>query len=322
MSKKLLRSVLAAAVLTTGGLVVAAEQTPADQAAAGISLPGYPAQGAPALVTVSSTGAQPRTALRYKLAAGTKETMLVATGIGISMVMEGMSMPAMELPTMKMTADLAVTSVTPAGDITYDMAYTDMTAEALPGTDPSVATMMQAAAGGIKALKGSFTVSDRGIIKSSTLNMDAITDPTLRQTLSAVSSSLQSLSMPLPAESVGVGAKWEVRQATKATGAVTFQRIECELVSVDAQAATIKMKMEQIVPPQAISNPAVPGVTMNVEKAAGAGEGTTTVRFGSLVPTSEMSSNIAMTMAMDLNGQTQRITADTRVKVSVGPKKN
>ncbi len=208
------------------------------------------------------------------------------------MSMEGMSMPTMDLPLMKLTADMAVTAVAPNGDITYDVAFTGMTAEAAPGMDPSLAAMMQGAADGITALKGSATISDRGVSRTTTINVDKITDPNLKQTLSAVANSLEGMSMPMPEEAVGVGAKWEVRQASKAAGAQTFQKIECELASVDAQGATIRVKLEQTAPPQGITNSALPaGSVVNIEKLAGTGTGTIALRFNSLIPTSEMSSH-------------------------------
>ncbi len=83
------------------------------------------------------------------------------------------------------------------------------------------------------------------------------------------------------------------------------------------------MKLEQTAPPQGITNPALPaGSVVNIEKLAGTGTGTIALRFNSLVPTSEMSSSTAMAMAMDMGGQTQRMAVDTKVKVSIAPKKN
>ena len=200
MRNTFLTSLFAVACLTGSGLSAA----PPQQAPA-VSLPGYPAPGSPPTVTLASPGAEPRLRLRYKPAMGYKETMTMAMTMGITMAMEGMSMPAMDLPVMKMTADVGVTGVAPNGDVTYGVAFTGMTAEALPGMDPTIAAMAQGTADSIKALKGSVTMSDRGIHKSSTMNADQIADPLLKQMLSSMSSSLESMSMPLPEEPVGGG---------------------------------------------------------------------------------------------------------------------
>jgi len=228
----------------------------------------------------------------------------------------------MDLPTMKLTADIGVTDVAANGDITYTVAFTGMTAEAAPGAPDAMAGAVQGAAEGIKALKGSVTMSDRGINKSTSLNVDQITDPTTKQLLGSMSSSLESMSMPMPDEAVGVGAKWEVRQAIRNAGAQVFQRVTCELTAVDAQGATIKTSVEQTIPPQSVTNPALQGATVNVEKGAGTSAGTVTLRFNSLVPTSETSGTTAMAMVVDMGGQTQKMSVETKLKISVAPKKN
>ena len=137
-----------------------------------------------------------------------------------------------------------------------------------------------------------------------------------------MSNSLESMAMPLPDEAVGVGAKWEVRQAVKAGGAQTFQRIECELVSVDANGATFRTKAEQTIPAQSIANPALPGALVTVEKGSGSSSGTISRQFVSLVPTSETTGSTSMAMSMDLGGQTQKMTVETKIKISIAPKKN
>lgn len=316
MRNRILTSLLAIACLTGSGL----SATPFEQSAP-VSLPGYPAAGAPPTVTLASPGAEPRVRLRYKPTAGLKEAMMMSMAMGLSMVMEGMSMP-MDLPTMKLTADVGVTEVAANGDITYTVAFTGMTAESAPGAADAMAGAVQGAAEGIKSLKGTVTMSDRGINKSTTLNVDQITDPTAKQLLSSMSSSLESMSMPMPDEPVGVGAKWEVRQAIKNAGAQVFQRVTCELTSVDAQGATIKTSVEQTIPPQSVTNPALQGATVNVEKGAGTSAGTLSLRFNSLVPTSETSGSTAMAMVVDMAGQSQKMSVETKLKVSVAPKKN
>ena len=317
MRHTILTSLLAIACLTVSGLSAApSQQTPS------VSLPGYPAVGAPPSVTLISPGAEPRLRLRYKPATGYKESMTMSMAMGLSMVMEGMAMPAMDMPIMKLTGDIGVTTVAANGDVTYDVAFTGMTAEPGPGMDPSVAAMVQGSADSIRALKGSVTMSDRGINKSSTMNVDQISDPMAKQLLSSMSSSLESMSMPMPDEAVGVGAKWEVRQAIKNAGALVFQRITCELTSVDAQGATFKTSTEQTIPPQSVTNAALQGATVNVEKGAGTSAGTVTLRFNSLVPTSETSGTTAMAMVVDLGGQSQKMSVETKLKVSVAPKKN
>lgn len=313
-----MKSLRLSLLLSTLGLL-AATASPFAQSQAP-SMPGYPGVGAPALVTLASPGAEPRTRLRYRIAADHKSAMLMTMAVGVSVNVAGMSMPAMEMPVMKMTANLTVTGVAPNGDVTYEVAFTGMSAEALPGMDPSMVAMMQAAAAGITQLRATAIVNDRGINRDMKVDLDKITDPSLRMSLGSLSSSIESMSTPLPEEAVGVGARWEVRQVVRANDAHTFQRIECELVSIEGAVVNLRAKIEQNTPPQVINNPMLPaGASMEIEKMTGSGSGTLAIRLDGLVPTSEISSTSSASMIMNMGGQTQNVNTDTRMKINVAP---
>ena len=218
-------------------------------------LPGTRRWESPAIVKLLAPGADPKTALRYKVPAGFKTSGAISLTMGLSMNMAGMALPAMDLPGMKMTFDLAVTGVTPAGDVTYDLAFTDMTTEAAPGLDPSVAAMIQGSAAAIKEIKGTATISNRGVVRSTTFDLSKMSDPNLKQALQQVSAQLEGMAMPLPEEAVGAGARWEVRQAVNAGGMATYVRTEYELVSVTGTTVQLRLKSETTAPPQQVTNP-------------------------------------------------------------------
>jgi hypothetical protein len=54
---------------------------------------------------------------------------------------------------------------------------------------------------------------------------------------------------------------------------------------------------------------------------SGSGSGTLTMPLTRLVPTSAISSTVNGAMVVDIGGQTQRMTTQTRIKVSVGSAK-
>src|SRR5690349_13275325 len=113
MLKTLLRSLMVASVVAAVALNVAdpARVLAFATQAQTVSMPGYPAPGSPPMVTLSTPGAMPRTPLRFKVANGLKEAFDMTTTVGLTMSMEGMSMPPMDLPAMKMSADVGVTDV-------------------------------------------------------------------------------------------------------------------------------------------------------------------------------------------------------------------
>ncbi len=301
-------------------LVVAAGPEPVqtrDQAPA-----GYPAMGSPAIVKLLAPGADPKTPLRYKVPAGFKTAGVVSLTMGLTMNMGGMALPAMDLPTMKMTFDLAVTGVTPAGDVTYDLAFTDMTTGAAPGLDPSVAAMVQGAGAAIKEIKGTSTMNNRGVVRSTTFDVSKMSDPNLKQTLEQVSSQLEGMAMPMPEEPIGVGARWEARTAVNEGGMSTYVRTEYELVSVTGTTVQLRLKSEKTAPPQQVSNPMLgPDAQVQIEKLTGNTTGTVTLQLDALVPNSEASGNTNSQMSLTMAGQSQQMAVDIKMKTTMAPVK-
>src|SRR5579862_4129086 len=111
----LLRAVVIGCV-ATGAIAAAAPQGPA----------GFPAAGAPPTVTLLSAGSEPRRPLRYALAANRTDHMLLDMSTTVSVTMAGATMPSIPLPTMHMGADATVTQLSPAGEATYKVTFTEM----------------------------------------------------------------------------------------------------------------------------------------------------------------------------------------------------
>ena len=277
---------------------------------------GFPAPGSPSIVTLLSNGAEPRVPLRYKLKSGDKSQMAMTMAMGTTVTMGGAQMMAMDLPTMKMGIDVSVASVAANGDAASEIVFTSMTAEAVPGADPAMAQMLQGATGAIVGAKGTSIISDRGISREEKFSNPSA-DPALAQALSQVSNALLSMTMSFPAEPVGVGGRWEVRQAISSSGITVYQKTTAELVSVTASEVVLKVTQEQTAPPQSIDNPALGGMKVTIDSYKGSGTGTTTVRFASPVPTSEINSTATMTMSMD--GGPGQLGTDIRIKTTIAP---
>lgn len=283
---------------------------------------GYPAMGSPAIVKLLAPGADPKTPLRYKVPASFKTSGVVSLTMGLTMNMAGMALPPMDLPRMKMTFDLTVTSVAASGDVTYDLAFSDMTAEAAPGTDPSVAAMVQGAAASIKEIKGTATISSRGVTRSTNFDLSKMSDPNLKQTLDQVSSQLEGMAMPLPEEAIGTGARWEARSAVNEGGMVTYVRTEYELVSVTGTTVQLRLKSEKTAPPQTVSNPMLGAdAQVQIEKLTGNTTGTVTLQLDALVPNSETSGSTNSQMSLTMAGQSQQVAVDIKMKTTMAPVK-
>ena len=285
--------------------------------------PGFPAPGQPPIVTLMSAGAAPRSALRYAIAANYKTHMDMSMTMGMSMTMAGMPAQQMQLPAMKMGADVSVTNVTSAGDVSYEFAYTSVRLDDSGGVDPTLASLVQSMDADLKTVHGSATMTSRGATRDARMDTSKVTSPQMSQMLSSFSSSLDSLTVPLPEEAVGAGARWESRQTIQSGGFRVFQKTLWELVAVDGQTVKLKATVEQTAPPQPINNPSMPpGADVALEQFTGGGTGTVAINLDSMVPTSELNSSTNMTMSVNAGGSAQRISVGSTLKMTIAPGKS
>lgn len=312
MVHRLLRAAIAAVlVVTCAPDLRARPQKP--------SLPGYPAPGGEAIVTVLEPGTAPRTQLRYQLRPPHQEAIDLTMQMGMTMSIGGMAVPV-DLPPFTLSARADITDVASNGDASYAIAFTKLTVA--PGGNEAVSAALKQSEASMTSVKGSGVVSNRGVPRSMKMDTSGITDPTMKQTFDQMASSFQNMSMPLPEEAVGVGARWEVRTAIDSGGASIFQKTEYEIVALDGHVLTLKAKVEQTAPPQSVNVPNLPpGVDASLSKMTGSGTGTVSLRLNALTPTSAMESATSMSMDVSMNGQTQSVTTQIKLKVTIAPGK-
>ncbi len=235
-----------------------------------------------------------------------------------SMEMGGASMPEMQVPVMKIGLDLNVASVSPSGDISYAVAFSDMSVENAPGVNPAVLAAMQGLDSDIKTVTGTGTISDRGFVRSQAFDFSRLSNPVLKQTMDSLSAAMQNMSAPLPEEAVGVGARWEVRQSLAIGGLQTLQRVIFELVGLDAKTVTLKTRIETTAPPQVIRTPALPEwADVRLQQCTGSGTGKVTMRLDSLVPTSEATVQQDALMEISIGGTARTMRSATTMKVGI-----
>jgi hypothetical protein len=283
---------------------------------------GFPAEGQPAIVTLLSPGQEPRKALRYRIARDHAARMEMSMLMGMAMEVAGTSMPAMQLPAITVSADVAATEVSPSGDVSVRTTFTGSSVEATAGVDPAIVAAMQGMNADLKGLASTSTISDRGIVRSIQFDLSSITNQELRNTMGSLSSSIEQLSMALPEEPVGVGARWEVRQRLVSSGTLMFQRMTIEVKAIDGDVVTLGSTMEQHAPPQAVSNPALPpDAEIWLQGLSMSGQGEMTLDLRSLVPTSSMSGTTDTDMEVRMAGAAQAMTMHVTMKLSVAPGK-
>jgi hypothetical protein len=266
-------------------------------------------------------GAEPRKVLRLHPGPGAKQTLSMTIKIAMDVQAAGMPNQSMKIPTIRMTMDTTVKSLSPDGDILYDVTVGNAEVAAEPDANPQIVQVIKSAFSGFKGLSGSGAASDHGFAKGTVMKTPAGADPQLSQILDQVRESFSRLLVPLPEEAVGPGARWEVKMPVKSQGMTIDQTTAYQLVSVQGDRVTVKDSVEQHASNQKIQNPAMPGLTLDLTKMVGTATGDLAFDLTGLLPR-EGTSTLTMEAVMEMNiaGQKSAMTTKTTQNLRIEAK--
>jgi hypothetical protein len=129
------------------------------------------------------------------------------------------------------------------------------------------------------------------------------------------------VTLPLPEEAIGPGAKWEVKMPLESQGMKINQVATYELVSVEGDLLTVKSTVTQNASNQKVQSPVMPALKLDLKKMAGTGNAEVKVDLAQLmVSQGTIDSHTELSMEMDAGGQRQPVTDKTDLNVRVEAK--
>lgn len=267
--------------------------------------------GAPTVV-LTSPGAEPRSPLRYNLAAVSATAFRTDMSMRINNPMLGAEQV---LPTMRM--NMSMTAPTALGDtVQTGFALNSIEVLETPGSPPEMLPLMRAALAEVGAFSGSMTLDARGALRDSSLNLDGLA-PAARQQVESMATSMEQMTVPLPEEAVGVGATWNVAQTISQNGLTVMQNTTFTLVERTAQGARMNVAVTQTAAPQQLQDPSLPPGATVTAGLQSTGTGTMALRFDSLVPTSSLRLDMAMEMQMAMGAGATPIPMNMTMRMDV-----
>lgn len=267
-------------------------------------------------VKLLNAGSEPRKVLRLHPTVGDKQTLAMSIKMAMTMQAAGSTMPAMDLPTMLMTMEIAVKDVSTNGEISYTILYSEADAETGSGAKSAASAAMKSSMAGLRGLSGEGKMSDRGIVKSLEMKLPPDADPQLSQSMSQMKESFASSSTPFPEEAVGSGAKWEYKSRIKSQGMTVDQTMTFELLTVDGDQVALRTSLAQNAAGQKIENPSMPGMKMDLTKLTVTGTGKSSVDLGQLMPSSStLDENSDVQMSMNVGQQKQAMSMKMNAKI-------
>ncbi len=271
-------------------------------------------------IKLLTSGAEPHQELRFKPQAGDKQTLNVTVKMSTVTSIGDKPMPAFKMPAITMPMNLTITEVAENGDISYDMSIGDPSIVDEPGTSPEVAKLMKSSLTSLKGVSGTGKLSNRGAILSSNFK-SAGNDAQSKQMLAQIGDSMANVSLLLPEQPVGQGAKWEINQPVKSQGMTITQVATYELVSVEGDQLTLKSTVKQSAGRQKIQVPAMPGAQTELIRMTGSGSGEITASLTQAFPSKALANSQSDSeMKVTVGGQTQAVSAKVDLQVTVESK--
>lgn len=271
-------------------------------------------------VKLLDRGKGKRQKLRYKAKRGAKERMQVDMDMSMRMSMGGQSLADTRIPTIRMRMDIDVADVTKQGHMRLQFRYVGVELLETPGVQPMVHASMKQALEGLESMHGHALITDRGLTLEGGFETGSLANPQLQQLAASLEQSIQHLSAPLPAEAVGVGAKWEVRSRIDSGGITVKQTARYELVELEGDRFECKISITQTAAAQPIQAPGMPpGAQVELASMKGTGSGELAVKLDRLTPTSRADMASDMQMRMQMNGQTQEMGMHMTLGMKIQP---
>lgn len=278
--------------------------------------------GAQPVVKLLEPGAAPRSDLSYALVKGTSNKMRMSLDMTMSVKAGGQSAPQMPIPRMTMTFDTTHADKNPAGEFKVDAVLSSVGIEPNGGQQEQMANALRPQLEAMKGLAMSYWVSPKGQARDVKLTMPPNIPPAAKQLLNGMSQSFESMVTPLPAEAVGVGARWSVVSRTANGGADLLQAAVYTLKARTGNRATLDVGIVQLAANDTIHGPQMPAnMSAKVKAFHSSGAGSSQIDLKSISPeagtmTLKTGMDLAVQGAGPDSGGTSTVETTTTVQIA------
>jgi Family of unknown function (DUF6263) len=277
--------------------------------------------GAPPLVRLLDAGSEPRSELAYAPASGPAPRLAMKMDMALRMTSSGRAAPEATVPPITMLLDVNVGAKT-GSEWKIDGNLAGVSVDGTGPQQEGIAAAMRPQLELLKGLRMEYWLGPRGSVRDMKLTLPAGLPPQVQQLLSGMNQSFESMVSPLPAEPVGVGAKWQVVSRISSAGADILQSSTYTLKSRDGTKAALDVALTQLVAGESIKAPGMPeGMSAHVKSFNSGGTGVSKIDTTSV---SVESGSVSLKTAMDVAvegagvppGQESNVETRTTVQIS------
>lgn len=248
-------------------------------------------------VTVLSSGAEPKRALRYRLPTGATESVTVQILLGMSASGEERDVEVVGLPT-KLTALIGPTERLENGHLRYTIFIQDAKADYPKNASLSFINSVERELSPLREVRGTVEMNDRGLVQAFKFHIPKSVPPRTVTLLGNIRSWLMSI--PLPDEAVGVGAQWMAQRKVDLGGLMIDQAVRYELTSLQGNEISLEVVARQSGARQTFTDQGVDATLKTIESLATGSVQMSLTRLGT---TSEADISTQMRISVEAKDQ-------------------
>jgi hypothetical protein len=241
--------------------------------------------------------------------------------VDFSIQQSGVSSARVKPPPVRATIETTLQGTTPDGNLQVTFSYPSF--DLLRGGDASASERrrFKQAFAGLTGLSGQLTLTPQGVLVDSSLNVPPDLDPSVSSVVTQLGDQLRTLSIPFPAEAVGVGGRWRAMTDLSLNGIQARQVYEYTLKKRTGGTLVIGVTGTQTADRQTVDLPNVAsGARLEVRKFKTTFRGENTVELASVLPTaSQVRSNGDQTFRIQAGNNSGTLSQHLTVRLVVKP---
>lgn len=232
--------------------------------------------GSEPVVEVQDPGTEPRQELRLNPEEGRETVATMRMDMRFDNTLDGQPLPTQEIPGMEFDMAITVDEAT-SERIDSTFGYHDVKIDR--GADPSIAAGIERTLAGFEDITGTMSTTSSGQLLEADLEVPEGLDPTLGALTTQIEEQFRSITVPFPAEPVGVGATWTVDTELELSGVNTQLHATYTLEQLRGKEYVLATEIEQTIEEGEIEG--TPGKILGGDST---GSGEITGRLDSLFP--------------------------------------
>jgi hypothetical protein len=231
-------------------------------------------------------GAEPREQLRYKRVTGLTENLIIEVGLA-SFVQAGEDAAPVESPVLALGLNIGSTSCTTEGVCTYPISFKVIGVKMPEGSSEADANAIVKQMEALAQVTGTYEVDSRGLTRRADVQIPQNIPARLGTLLGNIRTAL--ISVPLPEEAVGVGARWQVERLHEVAGIKTKQTVVYSLLERQDRVLRLGVTLQQSAAPQKVAFDSESA--LDVETYEVSGTGSMLMSLDAITPLSEVQAN-------------------------------